>query len=606
MQLNKHQTNYLECRSRLENDLKTTASLCSHISFWRGISFVAAGILFCLSYQNKSLIYALLASAVFIFFLFLIRYHERLKQKQEEVMNHLSVVNDYLARFSDDWKNFTIDGVHYLDPAFLETKDLDIFGRHSLFQYICTASTIWGQDQLAEWLSRPDKNISEIKKRQQAVEELAHKQEFSMRYETAARSLRSLPYDTAKKIMQEFFQTQNKLIQQPNSAVKFIIYFFPVMTLAFFAAALLNFQQQTALSCFLLFTTFQLILSLLTYQRHSKLLAPIYKMNQTITPYRRLINLLEKETFDSPYLSSLQCELTENNSASSALLELEQIADSVVVRHNLFALILCNSLFLYDFHCARKYMKWKDLYQNSLQNWLTTIGKAEALISLGAISLTKETHSMPQLSNQHHPKLSATNIRHPLIKESLAIGNDVELIHAACIITGSNMSGKTTFMRSIGINLVLAYSGGYCTADSFHVSVMELCTSMRTQDNISEGISTFYAELIRIKKMVELSSQHTPMISLIDEIYKGTNTKDRIYAALETVRTLAKPYAFVIVTTHDFELCDLENDKQIDAENYYFSEYYEQDKIRFDYKIKKGRSSTSNARDLLRMAGILK
>lgn len=167
------------------------------------------------------------------------------------------------------------------------------------------------------------------------------------------------------------------------------------------------------------------------------------------------------------------------------------------------------------------------------------------------------------------------------------------------------MSGKTTFMRSIGVNTVLAYAGGFCTASGFKISLMQLCTSMRAEDDVNEGISTFYAELLRIRQMINVSRKQVPMITLIDEIYKGTNSKDRIFAAKETIRNLSKPYAFILVTTHDFELCDLENDLDTDVENCHFTEHYQDNKIFFDYKLRNGRCTTTNARYLLRMAGIL-
>ena len=135
---------------------------------------------------------------------------------------------------------------------------------------------------------------------------------------------------------------------------------------------------------------------------------------------------------------------------------------------------------------------------------------------------------------------------------------------------------------------------------------MELYTSIRTEDNVNEGISTFYAELLRIKKMIEASKKQLPMISLIDEIYKGTNSKNRIFAAKETIRNLSKPYAVTLITTHDFELCDLDKDLDIHAKNYHFAEIYKENRILFDYKLKEGRCTTTNARYLLRMAGILK
>lgn len=663
MNLNTHYQEYTKDLEQKETKLNQARSLCSRISFWRGLSFLTAAVLFFCAYENNLILCYFSAAAAVFAFLILIRYHNRLKQQISDLTNYCLVLKDYLARFDDEWKSFTSDGKHYINDnslpdsgiseADLEAEDLDLFGKHSLFQYICTAGTIYGQDQLAEWLRCPDKaqtSIDEIKTRQQAAAELSSsKPEFTMQFETAARSLRGLGYDAAQKIMQDFFKAlsldfdtrdqkqshehaQSKSGRQLNTIkpAEYISIIVPAVTLLFLAAAILNIYREAATPLAVLFMTIQLLAALLTYHHHNSLLTPVYKMNRTIAPYRRLMELIEQASFDSPYLKALQNDLTygspdtdpagfhKNTSnkkcqkndayihtASNAFKELEKIADSVVTRHNLFALILYNSLFLYDFYCVRRFLAWKQKYKHLIPVWLTAIGRVEALISLGVISRTKNTCTMPDLSDQIQPQLSGTLIQHPLIRESAAVGNDFDLQCQTCIITGSNMSGKTTFMRSIGLNLVLAYAGGYCTAESFHASFMEIYTSMRTQDNVSEGISTFYAELLRIKRMIDAGRRHVPMISLIDEIYKGTNSKDRIYAAMATVKTLSQPTALTMITTHDLELCDLEYDEQIEAENYHFTEYYEQNEIRFDYKIRKGRSTTTNARYLLRMAGIL-
>ena len=160
-------------------------------------------------------------------------------------------------------------------------------------------------------------------------------------------------------------------------------------------------------------------------------------------------------------------------------------------------------------------------------------------------------------------------------------------------------------MRSIGINLFLAYAGGAVLADEFEAAEMAVFTSMRLSDNVGEGISTFYAELLRIKEIIDYSHQGKPMIALVDEIYRGTNSQDRIFSAAETLRRLSKPQAMTIVTTHDFELCDLEKERSLDAVNYHFSEYYQHDEILFDYVIRPGRCQTTNARQLLRLVGIV-
>jgi DNA mismatch repair ATPase MutS len=167
------------------------------------------------------------------------------------------------------------------------------------------------------------------------------------------------------------------------------------------------------------------------------------------------------------------------------------------------------------------------------------------------------------------------------------------------------MSGKTTFLRSIGVNMALAYAGGPVCAKNFETTCMALFTSMRIQDDVSQGISTFYAELLRIKTMVQYSVHKRPMLLLIDEIFKGTNSADRIIGAKETIKKLSQPWIISMISTHDFELCELSDNEDVKAVNYHFSEYYVNDEIRFDYIIKKGRCKTTNAKHLMRMAGIL-
>ena len=165
------------------------------------------------------------------------------------------------------------------------------------------------------------------------------------------------------------------------------------------------------------------------------------------------------------------------------------------------------------------------------------------------------------------------------------------------------MSGKTTFLRTIGVNMILFQAGAPVCADEFIASPLSIYTSMRVHDDVSEGISTFYAEILRIKQMMEESKKKEPILVLIDEIFKGTNSADRILCAKQAIVRLHLPWVICAVSTHDFELCDLEYDEKIQARNYHFSEYYEDDRIHFDYTLKDGRCKTTNAKQLMKMAG---
>ena len=203
---------------------------------------------------------------------------------------------------------------------------------------------------------------------------------------------------------------------------------------------------------------------------------------------------------------------------------------------------------------------------------------------------------------QPNLELSFHHLRHPLIPQDKVVGNDFHLEHQTNVITGSNMSGKTTFMRTVALNLVLAQAGGYVFADDMTCSYMHILTSMRVRDNVEEGISTFYGELLRIKDMITYSQTQQPMICFIDEIFKGTNSLDRIAGAKATLEKLSLPYCMVFITTHDFELTKMDH---VLYSNYHFEEHYVDGQLCFDYQIKKGPSTSTNGKFLLQQVGIL-
>ena len=260
-------------------------------------------------------------------------------------------------------------------------------------------------------------------------------------------------------------------------------------------------------------------------------------------------------------------------------------------RQNLLLSLIGNGTFFMDLWIAIRY-NYQSKHLSSIEKGIDALTELELLLSLATIGMDNQVYTIPTLKD----KIEILEGYHPLVKN--CVPNSLTL-EGGIVLTGSNMSGKTTFMRMLGVNQILANAGGLVCASSFQTSNFKVFTSLRANDMLQEGISTFYAEVNRMKKIVTESEQGNVLV-LIDEIFKGTNAKDRIYAAKEIIKKLHSYQTNFLITTHDFELCEVPI-----IENYHFDEEYEENKIWFDYKIKKGKCQKTNAIYLLKLAGVL-
>jgi DNA mismatch repair ATPase MutS len=241
-------------------------------------------------------------------------------------------------------------------------------------------------------------------------------------------------------------------------------------------------------------------------------------------------------------------------------------------------------------------------YSHIAESWFLALGEFESLLCFSNLPNVCGNTCLPDLTTGKI--ISAKEMGHPLIPNASRVNNDVSCNNNIFIVSGSNMSGKTTFLRTVGINLVLCRAGSFVCSKQMRFSAMEIMTSMRIVDDLNEGVSTFYAELKRIKAIIEFSKQTPDMIFLIDEIFKGTNSVDRLIGAKTVLSKLNEMGAIGIITTHDLDLCDIVS-QYPRQKNYSFSEYYHDDEIHFDYKIKPGKSTTTNAKYLMKMIGII-
>ena len=291
-------------------------------------------------------------------------------------------------------------------------------------------------------------------------------------------------------------------------------------------------------------------------------------------------------------------------SASAGLRLLARLAAAVSWRRNFFFYFLANGLFAFDFAAGLLFERWCRREGARLAPALAVWHECEVLLSLSTLAVTQARTVFPVFLEGEAPRLTATALRNPLLPEESAVANDAALTAGTTIITGSNMSGKTTWLRTLGMHAVLAWAGAPVCAAAFSLSPLALYTSIRVDDSLAEGMSTFYAELLRIKEMVAAERTGRPLLLLIDEIFKGTNSADRITGARAALAHLTNAHSITLVSTHDFELCDLEVPVG-SVRNAHFEEHYTDGKIAFDYRLRAGRCQTTNAVYLLRLVGIL-
>lgn len=545
----------------------------------------------------------ILCAAIFavllVSFIYLIVKHERLIVKIKYYNLLLDINNDSLNRLNGEWNKFADAGEDFLDDNHSYSSDLDIFGKNSLFQWINTAKTFIGREKLRDLLSEVEGDSHDIRERQEAVRELSTKLSFRQRL-TAEAMVTSEKIHNPEELIAWGKESKDTFRKT------WVIAFFricPVITILLVTAGFIMNRIPYYLPATALLFQFGLV-SYKVRERY-KMFSIFEKYNQDIRVYYKMLKLLEKHKFSSTLINKIK-----DNIKSSSKLEafkkvdkLSSIVDSMSNRRNLFYIIF-NTLTLWDFQSIIALEGWKQQSGHFLKSWFDAVGRIEALASLAIIGFENPDFAMPEIYDEKDSAFEAKCLGHPLIVGN-RVHNDVTIDGKVkvILITGSNMSGKSTLLRTTGINLVLAYAGAPVCASSFGASIMEICTCMRIKDNLEENISSFYAELLRIKKIVSESESGKRVFFLLDEIFRGTNSEDRHIGARVLINKLSLTNSIGMVSTHDLELCDLQqtNDK---IGNYHFQEYYEDGRIYFDYKLRLGPSTTRNALHLMKLAGI--
>lgn len=527
-----------------------------------------------------------LAIVVLIGFVILIFHHAELKNHLDFLERFIRVHEQYLQRMQGTWQNLPETGTEFLDERDYVSADLDVFGSGSLFQMICTAHTTLGKQRLAQVLCQPSEDIHTLKKRQEAVAELAENNQFSLNLEALSMNCEK----AEKPLMMKETATFPVLL-------RILSWVYPALFLLCILGGILSWWDAGVI-LILFFVALATSWAISGYCAAKT--EGLFSDAESMKIYLNMLEAVSTAKFKSELLKELQQSIVgqeeEKENIIKGLRELEQLLAAYNIRYNPPLHWLLCGVCLYDLHLTQKGIAWQRKYGAAMETGIQSLGELEMLSSL-AVLIRVQQAVFPVLKDSDVPVLRATELVHPLLPAEQAVPNSIDLNHQTIVITGSNMSGKTTFLRTIGLNLILAYAGAPICGQGLQASQMRLFTSMRVTDDVKHGISTFYAEILRIKEMVEYGSRKTPMLCLIDEIFKGTNSADRIVGAKAVIHRLSSDYAITMVSTHDFELCDL-------ADNYHFEEFYDQEGIHFDYQLKKGKCTTTNALYLLKMAGL--
>ena len=546
--------------------------------------------------QTQSWIYIVLTLLLLTIFIVLMRFHSKLVV-QKELKEALLAINfeeaSYLEKSEMSFKN----GIEFNDVAHPYAYDLDIYGEHSLFQNLNRTNTYIGKITLANQLLNQLAE-DEILRNQQAVKELSQKLDWRQDFMALAKisNDRKALYET----LINWSSFTSATVSKTANALSYIT---PILL----ASTLLSYwitSKPLFLSVFSFLFALNLAILGIFYKRITIEIANANMVDKIINQYSLLIAQIETESFEAKKLQDLQSKLKYNNeTASFHLKHLSVLFSRMDSIGNLITTIGFNGTFLFHVHNLRALMQWKKNHADHLKQWLEVIGTFEMLNSLANFSYNNPQFAFPILNANY--EISFSNLSHPFLNKNIRIGNEVSFHpQAFMILTGSNMSGKSTFLRSLGVNMVLAGIGAPVCANKANVHPLSILVSMRLSDSLSDSESYFYAEIKRLKFIMD-QLEAKPAFVLLDEILRGTNSDDKRIGTIEVVKKMIARKAIGAIATHDLEVCLTTNDYPNQLTNKCFEVEIIDSDLHFDYKLRNGICKNKSATFLMKKMEII-
>ena len=586
-------------RSRIatcETEIASIKKRSNWYSLFRLLSFAAA--IFLLVKLLPVNIYMAIGSALAAISILLLFVNRSSKlSKRKKLLEELLEINK-LEINALRWDFSDLDrGQPYIDPEHPYTSDLDIFGERSLFQYLNRTSIAKGRECLASWLSHPAEPAI-IVERQQAVAELSGKLDWRQEFYASGRLSKETEQDYEALI--DWLSTRPMMLG--NRIYRSLLILLPLLTISSLALVSWLIPWNIPVT----FILIQLGLAGWNLRRINHHHNQISRKYELLVKYADLIRLVEEEKFKSARLQALQEELrSDGRSVGQKLRSLARIVVDFDRRLNMIMGIVLNGLLMWDLQCILRLEIWKKNSARELPGWFAVLGEFEALNSLAGFRFNVPESVFP-IPDQEGPIIRAELLSHPLILPGENIPNDIRIDHFGqfMLITGSNMAGKSTFLRTVGVNLVLAAAGAPVMARKMQFIPIDIFTSMRIRDSLSSRESTFYAELKRLRRIIEIHNQGQHSLVLLDEILKGTNSRDKHFGSEMFIRQMIELNSAGLIATHDLELSKLETEFPGHIRNFCFEVQIDKEEFIYDYKLRSGVCQTMNATELMKKMGI--
>ncbi len=567
------------------------------ISLIRIIVFLSTviGIYFAVAYEQKIL--ALFFSLGFVLFIYLVRVHAGLESKKEWNQALVNINHEELKLLNGKTEGMDT-GEEFLLSSHSYNEDLDIFGNRSLFQLINRTATVTGRTALATRLNKLITNIDILEARQNAIFELRDKPGWRQEFQAIGKLFNEKKEDLAG------------LLAWTNiSDIKFNTLFYRIMLvinplLGFGILALIEFDVLT-ISAFLFFLLLPLVLVGTKLAVLNNIHSQVSKKSGLLLKYAKLFTLITNEGYNSELLNGIKGKISGEVSAYKAVASLAKITKSMDYRLNMLVGIFLNVFFLWDIKQAIKVEKWKQHYANQLEEWFNELYAMDELQSFAGFAFNFPNSTFPKFSTKDF-EINATNVTHPFISKNKCIGNEIIVVgwKQFQIITGANMAGKSTYLRTVGVNMVLSMTGSPVLADNFIIVPVNIFTGIKTSDSLQDGESYFFAELKRLKELIDKLENGEKLFVILDEVLRGTNSADKQKGSMALITQLISLSSSGMIATHDLALGKLADEFPQKVINKRFEVEIANNELVFDYKLKEGISQNLNATFLMKKMGI--